>query len=123
MVTPLVGVWIEIAQIDISFTACFKSLPLWECGLKSSLDEASVLRSFVTPLVGVWIEMISMTSFAGFVNVTPLVGVWIEILYCQPKVRHFQVTPLVGVWIEISIEALYGMGDASSLPLWECGLK
>ena len=34
-VTPLVGVWIEIAQ-RLAFHIMNMSLPLWECGLKST---------------------------------------------------------------------------------------
>ena len=33
-----------------------------------------------------------------------------------------EVTPLVGVWIEITITNAK-IADATSLPLWECGLK
>ena len=33
------------------------SLPLWECGLKSSARHASSMCASVTPLVGVWIEI------------------------------------------------------------------
>ena len=34
-----------------------KSLPAWECGLKSSGIESNRLRPDVTPCVGVWIEI------------------------------------------------------------------
>ena len=33
MVTPCVGVWIEI-ELDFDGQRCFPSLPAWECGLK-----------------------------------------------------------------------------------------
>ena len=33
VVTPLVGVWIEISLLHVG-TLTFTSLPLWECGLK-----------------------------------------------------------------------------------------
>ena len=55
-VTPLVGVWMEIA---------------FRVGLRSGV--------FVTPLVGVWIEIYNYLFISGFATVTPLVGVWIEI--------------------------------------------
>ena len=58
VVTPLVGVWIEISQ-----------------------RKDTTLMVIVTPLVGVWIEMIPPISLpCQWSNVTPLVGVWIEIL-------------------------------------------
>ena len=57
MVTPLVGVWIEIVGAWKVRTSGLQSLPLWECGLKSfSLMEAEK-TVHVTPLVGVWIEI------------------------------------------------------------------
>ena len=33
VVTPFVGVWIEILMLDTDTTQCV-SLPSWECGLK-----------------------------------------------------------------------------------------
>ena len=56
LVTPLVGVWIEIL---------------------SKIHMISSIR--VTPLVGVWIEIVKYESSFLPVKVTPLVGVWIEI--------------------------------------------
>ena len=32
------------------------SLPVWECGLKHSVEPHQILELFVTPRVGVWIE-------------------------------------------------------------------
>ena len=58
MVTPLVGVWIEISEhLTVGRTRC------------------------VTPLVGVWIEISSKVPGATGGLVTPLVGVWIEISF------------------------------------------
>ena len=57
LVTPLVGVWIEIAWL------------VYPSG-----------RKIVTPLVGVWIEINQMLLPYRGRSVTPLVGVWIEIL-------------------------------------------
>ena len=34
-----------------------RSLPLWECGLKSQETEPELMVVNVTPLVGVWIEI------------------------------------------------------------------
>ena len=77
IVTPLVGVWIEITSLPFpQYIAT--SLPLWECGLKLSIHLPGTVGSLVTPLVGVWIEI------------------------------RFDVA----VWF-----------DYPSLPLWECGLK
>ena len=55
-VTPLVGVWIEIAwHQNVHFL--YLSLPLWECGLKLIYSSLLYLIRIVTPLVGVWIEI------------------------------------------------------------------
>ena len=79
IVTPLVGVWIEICIIS---------------------DIASWI-SHVTPLVGVWIEIFKGKNRTIISIVTPLVGVWIEIPPKTEKTSAKAVTPLVGVWIEI----------------------
>ena len=78
-VTPCVGVWIEIFvcfSLSLS-TVCHslrgsvdwnslqggfgnaktKSLPAWECGLKSVGYLSTAKGIFVTPCVGVWIEI------------------------------------------------------------------
>ena len=55
-VTPLAGVWIEIAKIM-----------------------NTVMTLLVTPLAGVWIEIWSSSFCGGSTVVTPLAGVWIEI--------------------------------------------
>ena len=46
MVTPLVGVWIEILSLQVLY-AFPSSLPLWECGLKYGIgvDNKTVSRS------------------------------------------------------------------------------
>ena len=59
-VTPLAGVWIEIAV----------------CGVE-------VLHCPVTPLAGVWIEIGKIKCLSALLTVTPLAGVWIEILVMQ----------------------------------------
>ena len=38
LVTPLVGVWIEIIAADANNKLGIGSLPLWECGLKLLLS-------------------------------------------------------------------------------------
>ena len=55
-VTPCVGVWIEISLFD-SYVSPLASLPAWECGLKSINPFSESSRSCVTPCVGVWIEI------------------------------------------------------------------
>ena len=77
------------------------SLPLWECGLKSSVEDRHQSMSVVTPLVGVWIEIGQTGASGAGLAVTPLVGVWIEISSKVPGAPGITVTPLVGVWIEI----------------------
>ena len=77
-VTPLAGVWIEIGKLEYKSIALM-SLPLRECGLKSSPPCIHTLLTRVTPLAGVWIEMVTANSESNGYNVTPLAGVWIEI--------------------------------------------
>ena len=60
-VTPLAGVWIEIA---VTFY--------------------HALHNAVTPLAGVWIEIVPKACFAAAFTVTPLAGVWIEISFFVP---------------------------------------
>ena len=57
MVTPLVGVWIEIIHNPLVYKVI--------C---------------VTPLVGVWIEIKAFSKNEYTMYVTPLVGVWIEMV-------------------------------------------
>ena len=57
IVTPLAGVWIEIA---------FQVL--------------EVQQGNVTPLAGVWIEIVMLDVEVRNTEVTPLAGVWIEIV-------------------------------------------
>ena len=57
-VTPLVGVWIEIYQLNSGYQVLFSSLPSWECGLKSCYNDYNESTLYVTPLVGVWIEIL-----------------------------------------------------------------
>ena len=78
VVTPLVGVWIEIS-FKLSKKSCgVASLPLWECGLKYIGCCNFSYSIFVTPLVGVWSEISVLAEVRSEAKVTPLVGVWIE---------------------------------------------
>ena len=56
-VTPLAGVWIEISPYPWGPGILTKSLPLRECGLKSTVHKAQGITIRVTPLAGVWIEI------------------------------------------------------------------
>ena len=73
---------------------------MWERGLKSIELEKNVVAALVAPLVGAWIEM----------------------LYKDARVDQNIVAPLVGAWIEIPAPIPLSK-RASSLPLWERGLK
>ena len=55
-VAPLVGAWIEIRCIPV-VRPFYRSLPLWERGLKSPYNAIAAAASDVAPLVGAWIEM------------------------------------------------------------------
>ena len=56
-----------------------KSLPLWECGLKSHNLTLLLKNQIVTPFMGVWIEMCVNLHHMMIFSVTPFMGVWIEI--------------------------------------------
>ena len=63
MVTPCVGVWIEIANIRFLAKVANMSLPAWECGLKSRSCKYLPSFSTVTPCVGVWIEIMQPAAY------------------------------------------------------------
>ena len=99
-VTPLAGVWIEIYEFFVSFRIV-PSLPLRECGLKSTKKSDTCCQIPVTPLAGVWIEICRDNKCRFLCCVTPLAGVWIEITDTSAGSWQNIVTPLAGVWIEI----------------------
>ena len=99
LVTPFVGVWIEIKK-SVKMNIASESLPSWECGLKYHSSPILRISAMVTPFVGVWIEICRNSSL----------------------VPQCSVTPFVGVWIEISKVLRSGWSNRS-LPSWECGLK
>ncbi len=101
VVTPFVGVWIEISVLHISIVFVGMSLPSWECGLKYSMFYGNPDGYSVTPFVGVWIEISELRRSDNTISVTPFVGVWIEIKLTRPELEEILVTPFVGVWIEI----------------------
>ena len=55
-VTPCMGVWIENGIISCPSSSAYKSLPVWECGLKILLLCGGLYLIPVTPCMGVWIE-------------------------------------------------------------------
>ena len=92
--------WIEIIHCSKDFSALL-SLPLRECGLKSTLIPKDTVNDAVTPLAGVWIEIL----------------IWLVLIFA------IFVTPLAGVWIEIQYSSKNNLSRLPSLPLRECGLK
>ena len=63
LVTPCVGVWIEIRRSTSYLLMAYMSLPAWECGLKSAILGYCHSLQDVTPCVGVWIEIVcTLTS-------------------------------------------------------------
>ena len=77
---------------------------------------------WVAPRVGAWIE-INMTRRSCLLGgVAPRVGAWIEIYDATNNVMTCTVAPRVGAWIEI-ITLFYYPPQATSLPVWERGLK
>ena len=99
-----------------------RSLPSWECGLKSVKQTEEHIRNHVTPFVGVWIEMKKAWSTYNAAVVTPFVGVWIEI---YPGIHLSKIAPSLPSWecgLKLPMEDISTM-DVWSLPSWECGLK
>ena len=105
-VTPLVGVWIEIYQLNSGYQVLFSSLPSWECGLKSITFLALVKYVSVTPLVGVWIEILTKEQTLIDVLSLPSWECGLKSCYNDYNESTLYVTPLVGVWIEILIRAI-----------------
>ena len=142
LVTPCVGVWIEISQSSCQFLTT-RSLPAWECGLKSSDPFCTVNTpeslpawecglKYLNPVVNFWQRGHSLRGSVDWnsvfwsavilVSVTPCVGVWIEIKGSNSICADKYVTPCVGVWIEIR-DYQVKINQDMSLPAWECGLK
>ena len=100
LVTPFVGVWIEIDVCTTALMLSVVSLPSWECGLKFVCLTVYFACDFVTPFVGVWIEMYLIIVFSGFLMSLPS---W----ECGLKLDL-----ICFLWVR-----------CLSLPSWECGLK
>ena len=121
LVTPFVGVWIEIPQsIDSGIT--FTSLPSWECGLKCRWG-----NTYVTPVPSLpsWECGLKLCKWGGWwysTAVTPFVGVWIEINVNRIKRTYIKSLPSWECGLKYTTVAR-GDGEQRSLPSWECGLK
>ena len=121
MVTPLVGVWIEMSELKIDENKV-TSLPLWECGLKW------LYQAYVVPLLPslpLWECGLKFKHPPWICNPLWSLPLWecgLKSLIAPSSKLTFLVTPLVGVWIEISIKSSLLL-NLASLPLWECGLK
>ena len=101
MVTPCVGVWIEMAFALSMISCCRLSLPVWECGLKC--------HNFILLLVWRWSLPVWECGLKSLSRK--------YICFCRT------VTPCVGVWIEIRGKGRIPRPVHRSLPVWECGLK
>ena len=84
----------------MTFFILFRSLLLWERGLKFKSGLITLEYYSVAPLVGAWIEIKGVQS-------------------CALRV----VAPLVGAWIEIGRKGSLRQLQPGSLLLWERGLK
>ena len=74
--------------------------------------------------MGAWIEIwVPEVMTYRPERVAPLVGAWIEIPLGMPVFASAVVAPLVGAWIEMCEGANVQISVATSLPLWERGLK
>ena len=102
VVTPFVGVWIEISFWYKDFDG-MASLPSWECGLKFFHPEELVSIKWSLPSWECGLKFCTFLSMLFSTLVTPFVGVWIEIWKETMKMIQHLVTPFVGVWIEIAL--------------------
>ena len=98
------------------------SLLMWECGLKLRQKYEQIKAQNVTPYVGVWIETLPASRKSTRNVVTPYVGVWIETDIVDGVSYPLSVTPYVGVWIETTMVHRL-KSTRVSLLMWECGLK
>ena len=99
-VTPFAGVWIEINACK-RVSPSLLSLPLRECGLKSTEYSGRTVAAWSLPL-----RECGLKYVAHYMNDL-----------------HEYVTPFAGVWIEICAKRILTPRVLSSLPLRECGLK
>ena len=101
IVTPRVGVWIEILLYSTN-TLPVASLPVWECGLKFTTSTAVAASVKSLPVWECGLKFVHFSIHHLLTgHVTPRVGVWIEIPICSIVPSSLLVTPRVGVWIEI----------------------
>ena len=133
MVTPCVGVWIEILMdmVTMGLSMVTPCVGVW---IEMILEPEYLRCDIVTPCVGVWIEIIEYlmtgnepvslpawecglkSSTYDFVTppvpVTPCVGVWIEIAETFAACAETLVTPCVGVWIEINVPEVFSSSSS-----------
>ena len=84
-----------------NFCIILLSLPVWERGLKSFVDQGVQDHHQVAPRVGAWIEIMLWKHNHCLLLVAPRVGAWIEINRCRGGEGAVCVAPRVGAWIEI----------------------
>ena len=99
LVTPLVGVWIEITHW------------VWVYPQQE-----------VTPLVGVWIEIIFSKHRCGYNASLPLWEWGLKYLHLLLSVTGIRSLPLWECGLKYCKEGA-DVSSLESLPLWECGLK
>ena len=95
IVTPYVGVWIEIASTARAVITA-RSPPMWGCGLKYLKSRKLVERHGSPPMWGCGLKLLLSIGLLQLEDVTPYVGVWIEILKIYPKTLYFFRHPLCG---------------------------
>ena len=110
-------------KADGKIKKVFRSLPSWECGLKSLLMALMRVEKQSLPSWECGLKFFISATFRASAAVTPFVGVWIEIEFADEHDYEKSVTPFVGVWIEINFSVVLSGTCKLSLPSWECGLK
>ena len=73
--------------------------------------------------MGAWIEILLTVDEYREYRVAPRVGAWIEIRSKTAVTFACSVAPRVGAWIEMMCCDNDSMKSATSLPVWERGLK
>ena len=115
VVTPFLGVWIEIHPTSAD-SVIDRSLPSWECGLKSMKKGTKIMPANVTPFLGVWIEIKSNAQVFDKEKSLPSWECGLKSSNIVNTRDAYIVTPFLGVWIEISLyTCILPMGKGHSL--------
>ncbi len=99
-----------------------RSLPAWECGLKSSTFTITDGRHCVTPCVGVWIEIPSLIASHRNSSSLPAWECGLKLPTADIHNRPRLSLPAWECGLKLPTADIHNR-PRWSLPAWECGLK